>query len=101
MNSVEECERFLQSSVPDPIRVVGLDCEWRGTSFNSSRQLLLSEDKGDGERGGGLERGHGLMRDSLVALLQLAFTNGEVLLIRLCEMRGMGERLRDILSSKR
>jgi len=39
--------------------------------------------------------------DSPVALLQLAFSDGHVLLVRLCRMSGIGENLKSLLTSKR
>ncbi len=91
VNTVEECERFLQSCVSGPVRVVGLDCEWRGPGYLSRNQ----------HPGDDCESEESESEDCPVALLQLAFPNGEVALVRLCQMSGIGQTLRDLLTNRR
>ena len=90
--------------------MVGLDCEWRSGGLNKSRnassnslELRKDEVSEDLERKRFFsEEGRGPMRsDCPVALLQLAFSNGELVLVRLCKMRGIGVRLRNMLSDRR
>lgn len=112
VETVGACEQFLATRVPDPVKLVGLDCEWRSSGWlNKYKYDCLSttddqELKDDGEKLD--QRTHSSEKDLLsvssdcpVALLQLAFPNGELVLVRLCKMRRVGERLRDILSDRR
>ena len=85
VNTIEECEQFLKKRISSQVRVVGLDCEWRGPSY-------LSQNRSVSER---------TTVDCPVALLQLAFPSGEVVLIRLCSMRGIGPILKNLLSDRR
>ena len=110
VETIDACEEFLTTKVPVPVKMVGLDCEWRSGGLNKSRNassnsLELREDEvsEDLERKRFFsEEGRGPMRsDCPVALLQLAFSNGELVLVRLCKMRGIGIRLRNMLSDRR
>ena len=73
VDSEHDCELFLSERIPPDPGLVGLDCEW-------------------------------VNRDGLdsapVALLQLAFFNGQCLLVRVFRMATLGPRLTDLLTNR-
>lgn len=113
VETIDACEEFLATKVPDPVTIVGLDCEWRSGGLNKFRNatpsvcedLDLTEEESEGLEGKRISTYEGLVErvrsDCPVALLQLAFSNGELVLVRLCKMEGIGERLRNMLSDRR
>ncbi len=73
----EMCEAYLQDRSPSQPLVVGLDCEWcSGNQRPGSPNVP-------------------------VALLQLAFPDGECLLVRLCKIRKVTPALEKLLTDKR
>ena len=74
VDSEHECEVFLAERLPSTPSIVGLDCEW------------VNRDNVD---------------SAPVALLQLAFSNNQCLLVRVFKMRALGLRLTDLLSNRR
>lgn len=74
VEDAQTCEEYLATRVPNPLSVVGLDCEWKPTAEG---------------------------RTVTVALLQLAFPNGECMLVRLSKTREVTPRLAEILRDKR
>ena len=109
----EECLGFILSNRPT---IVGLDCEWTNVQKRSQVSIQANRRGGvdvcegrdagvDGENCDGGDAGEGGDTDRQchsfpVALLQLAFTSGECLLIRLCKMRKMGPQLEELLRDK-
>ena len=74
VEDAQACEEYLATRLPNPLRVVGLDCEWKPTTVG---------------------------RTVAVALLQLAFPNGECVLVRLCKTGEVTPRLAEILRDRR
>ena len=68
-----DCELFLSERIPPSPSIIGLDCEW------------VNRDGVD---------------SAPVALLQLAFPNGQCLLVRVFRMATLGPRLTDLLTNR-
>ena len=73
VDSEHDCELFLSERIPRSPGIVGLDCEW------------VNRDGVD---------------SAPVALLQLAFSNGQCLLVRVFRMAALGPRLADLLTNR-
>ena len=74
VDSENDCEHFLSERVPHAPVIIGLDCEWVNRDGVSSAP---------------------------VALLQLAFPNGQCLLVRVFRMTALGPLLTELLTNRR
>lgn len=80
VDTADECEAYLVNRGLCQPLVLGLDCEWCNRPRRSDVDSL---------------------QDIPVALLQLAFPNGECLLVRLCKIRKVTPTLERLLTDKR
>lgn len=74
VEDAQTCEEYLATRLPNPLKVIGLDCEWRAQQLGGSVP---------------------------VALLQLAFPNRECVLVRLSKIRELTPKLAEILKDRR